>query len=395
MESNRLNYARNSVPDCVLNLIDERNPNITKIIYANRFILASVSEPLKNIFYSRGSHPEEILLMIEKKGWTDDVLAIVKDFVFPKRNFTVLDVELFSQLIDSFYKGDTVSFIIKQESAAALTLLSMCDQYIVHDIPYMNILKTIQPSNECFHQFIDFLHRIDELDDKNIILISNWIDKNTDLSVIEDEIFVNKLIEFRKHSILLLGNRGLVGRYSYQNGKMLETRRFASLIRSEISVSRLGIAALCGNNSVIIIRTDTLDIIDTIVLPSMPCCVSFSPDGDRLAVSCKNRGLYLYNSPGWTVSYSVFLEDLPADNICWSPNDQFIALVSCEKACFLVLNSYTLEVIYKSILLQEPWEDIIYYPGAYFARVKFSGDGQYLAYTVKNPYIEILSAEKD
>lgn len=318
-------------PDVVLIVIDETNTEITRRVSVNKMLLIAVSESFERLF-----SPKDLSL--------ED-----KDL---KREVRVADVNLFSELVDSFYIGNTNAFIKKARTKDALVLLCMCDKFAITSISYMDIIKDLKPSGSCFRSLIDILTRRNQVKEDNIELIARWVSSDTDLSVLQDKEFAKKLARFTSYKFLIASNNGSVQVFN-GNGKLLREIEIKSSIRS-ITVSRfLGIAAICDREGEIhIISTGTQSMVQRLSYLHV-VCLSFSRNRKMLAVYC-SRGIMriwdVKNSHLENIIKRCIINMSENVEIVWDRNDERIAIGDKTRGGIVIIHVHSNTVISKLIM---------------------------------------------
>lgn len=315
--------ARTSIPDAEITLIQEKDRSHRKTILVNRFLLVSISKFFKKVFYWHNS-PKSIT---EEANTVKNPVEFLKNAVFARKEMVVLDVDLFSELIDSLYAKNTKEFIISKPCKDAFTIMEMCSQADIN-IPYLEIIKILKGESNCFKEVLLLLESIDELKEENIALLARWMNEKVDFSVFEDKTFVDKLKKYLTNNILAVWDHGTVGIYNLNDENILSSKKLDIGTIENFSFSKSHRVLALVTESGDLYFVDINDFTKSAKFfehTGFIYQVSFSSDGNIFAISTDDR-IFLYGYPSLKslLSFGNFYKAV--DKIAWDPKGDFIAV---------------------------------------------------------------------
>lgn len=328
MDPFNFNSARKLIPDAEITLIQEDDHSITETIPVNRFLLVSMSDFFRNLFYWNDS-PENIIKSSDEASDHKEKIKILKNGVFASVRMFVLNVKLFSELIDSLYMKNIKDFIISKPCEDALTILEMCFRIFIK-IPYLEIIKLLKGDSKCFHQIVHLLHYMGELKVENVALLAGWIDNDVDFTIIEDEEFVEKLKIYLTNNVLVVWDCGTVGIYNLNNESVLFSKK--------LDIGRIMNFSFSKSHQVLALITDFGDLYffdvkdftksaEIFKHANFISQASFSSDGNILAVNAaRHIELYEYPSLKLILTFGNFFTYGSVHKIAWDPKGTFIAI---------------------------------------------------------------------
>lgn len=286
MDIYKFDDARMHAPDAKLILKQEGREDITRDVFVNRSILSSVSKFFMKLFYWKFL-PEQLAAEVERKGGFSQISDSMKDAIFATREMKVLNVNLFSNLIDSIYAKNVENYILAQKSEDALTLLEICAEYLI-EIPYIEILKTYKGNKKgSFDHLCFLLGQLEEFNEENIPWISTWISNEDDLSIIQNEKYANDIKNLIRSKMIITYSDGTIAIYNYKSGILLKMIILDERNIGGASLSNsLGILAVIVKcKTIVFLSVDDLTILGEIKLDRYAYDISFAPNGTILAIS--------------------------------------------------------------------------------------------------------------